>query len=81
MTDDGASGASSADVIAWFTSVVIVCDNNSTRTIGQSSKFCELAKICGLGSFAVNAQFPFEVFSVVHSAAIAAALVSRPIDT
>lgn len=56
----------------WNAPVVIVCDNNSTRTIGQSSKFCELAKICGLGSFAVNAQFPFEVFSVVHSAANAA---------
>ncbi|WP_276947605.1 thiamine pyrophosphate-dependent enzyme, partial [Ferrimicrobium acidiphilum] len=57
---------------AWNVPVVVVCDNNGSKSSTFRSKFCDVAHACGLAAFRVDAQKPFEVFTIVNSAAQAA---------
>ncbi len=56
----------------WHVPVVVVCDNNGYKHDGYKSKFCDLARVCGLRAFSVDAQMPLKVFSTVERAAEAA---------
>ena len=63
---------------AWNTPVVIVCDNNGSRSKIHTSRFCDLARVCGLTAFSVDAQKPTDVFSAVELAAETARLENKP---